>query len=84
MKKYLKINKQLILREDDKMLFSAKDMKIYKFNDDSYKIIKYIIDRGNITEEEIITHFKDKYDLTSINYIIKKMIENSVIYESNE
>ena len=28
----IKLNKNIIIREEDKMIFSANDMKIYKFN----------------------------------------------------
>ena len=43
MKKFLQINKKIIIRDSDKIIFSARDMKIFKFNDKGFEIVKTII-----------------------------------------
>ena len=40
----LKLNDKLIIRETDKIAFSAKNMKIYKFNEKGFKVLLLLKD----------------------------------------
>ena len=79
MKNYLKINENLIIREEDKMLFSAKNMQIYKFNEKGYEVIKIINSKGEIREEELFSLLKEKYTEDELKNLINKMVENNII-----
>ncbi len=79
MKNYLKINENLIIREEDKMLFSAKNMQIYKFNEKGYEVVKIINSKGEIREEELFSLLKEKYTEDELKNLINKMVENNII-----
>ena len=79
MKNYLKINENLIIREEDKMLFSAKNMQIYKFNEKGYEVVKIINSKGEISEEELLSLLKEKYTEDEIKNLINKMVKNNII-----
>ncbi len=84
MKKFLKLNDKLIIRDDDKMLFSAHKMQIYKFNDRGFKIVSAIKNNIPISLEHLMQLLKDEYTDIEINDFIKKMIDNNIVIEYYE
>lgn len=82
MEKFLKINDNMIIREEDNMIFSAKDMKIYKFNEKGFLIINTIINNNKITVNKLSSLLKDNYTQEEISDLINKMVDNNiVVYE---
>ena len=79
MKKYLKINNSLILREEDSMLFSAKNMQIYKFNDKGFDVVKTIIDNKELTKDDLYAKLKDNYTEEELNNLLDKMINTNIV-----
>ena len=79
MKKYLKINDSLILREEDSMLFSAKNMQIYKFNDKGFDVVKTIIDNKELTKDDLYAKLKDNYTEEELNNLLDKMINTNIV-----
>ena len=79
MKKYLKINDSLILREEDSMLFSAKNMQIYKFNDKDFDVVKTIIDNKELTKDDLYAKLKDNYTEEELNNLLDKMINTNIV-----
>lgn len=68
-----KINEELIIRDDDKSLFSLENMEVYEFNEIGFKVIKIIseqkLDNYNDLEKQIsdidgadTTDMKDFFD----------------------
>lgn len=74
--KKLIFNENLILRESDYMLFSAKKMKIYKFTNDGFQIVQMIRSNPDIEKSEIISKINIKEP--ELNYFIKKLIDNGI------
>ena len=79
MKELLKINDQLIIREEDKMLFSASNMKIYKFNEKGFKLIKAIQEKGKVSYKDLSETFNKEFEDEELKNIVNKMIENKVL-----
>ena len=80
MKKFLQINKKIIIRDSDKIIFSARDMKIFKFNDKGFEIVKTIIQyKDGIEKKELFALLKKNYSLEELEHIIQKMIDNKII-----
>ena len=79
MKELLKINDQLIIREEDKMLFSASNMKIYKFNEKGFKLIKAIQENGKVSYKDLSETFNKEFEDEELKNIVNKMLENKVL-----
>lgn len=84
MKKYLKMNKKCIIREVDKMIFSAKDMKIFKFNNKGFDVANAIFEADGIEEEELFDRLKETYSKEEFERIINKMLDNRIIVIEEE
>lgn len=84
MNKYLKINDKMIIREEDSMIFSAKDMKIFKFNEKGFKVIELINEKEKLTKEELLTLLGKDFSLEELDTIVNKMIDNKIVFENEE
>ena len=86
MNTYLTIDANLIMREKEKMLFSAKNMKIYKFNDRGFNILKILYDNKKITKSELLNlvNASEYYSEEEFNNLIDKMLSAKIILEENE
>ena len=83
MKNCLQMNNNFIIRDEDKMLFSAKDMKIYRFNEKGFELIKKINNGNKIDIDELFNQINDKYGREEYDNFIKKMAENNIIFFSD-
>lgn len=83
MNSYL-INEKMILREEDKMVFSAHDMKIYKFNEKGFKVVKLIHDNKQISRKKLFSLLDKDYTNEEIDNLITKMKNNNIIIEYEE
>lgn len=83
MKIFLLINKNFIIRESDKMIFSAKDMKIFKFNERGFLVVKTIDKANKIEKQELFNLLKksDNYSDEELTKIINKMLKNKIIIQ---
>lgn len=84
MKTFLEINKNFIVRDIDKMIFSAKDMKIFKFNTSGFDIVNFILTQGKIEKEKLFEQLKDKYSYNELEKILEKMIAYNIVFVNNE
>ena len=84
MKKYLKINEKMIVREDDNMVFSAKNMKIYKFNEKGFKVVNTINNNSKLTKDELYEILKEEYTKEEFDNLINKMMDNNIIVVNEE
>lgn len=82
-KKYM-INQDLVIRDEDRALFSLSKMEIYKFNEEGYEILKFIygepVDYNEIYNHSthIIGQNKDYLDA-----FLEKMLDNDIIQNVN-
>lgn len=81
MKNLLKLNDNIIIREEDKMIFSAQKMQMYKFNDKGFNLVKIICDMKKIYKEDLfdMINKSDDYTEEEFNNIINKMIKYNII-----
>ena len=84
MGKFLKINEKMIIRDEDKMVFSAKNMKIFKFNDKGYRIVELINKNNRVEKDNILSLLDSEYSKEEFNHLIDKMIDNEIIIEYEE
>lgn len=80
----IKLNKNIIIREEDKMIFSANDMKIYKFNNKGFILINEIKKHNEISKNDLFELINTLDNFTDEEYenLINKMIKyNIVIYD---
>ena len=83
---YLTINSKIIVRDSDKMIFSAKEMKIYKFNDKGYNVVKILYENKKILKSLLFEKINDVdiYSEKEFNDLIKKMLDCNIIIEESE
>ena len=84
MKTFIEINKNFIIRDIDKMIFSAKDMKIFKFNTGGFDIANFIATQGKIEKEKLFEQLQDKYSHDELEKILEKMIAYNIVLLNNE
>lgn len=86
MKRLLKIDNNMIMREKDKMIFSAKKMKIFKFNDRGFLIVKLLYVNKIIEERELFNMANNIEEISEEEFIyfIDKLIDSKVVLEDNE
>ncbi len=86
MNNLLKMNSNIIMREKDKMIFSAQKMQMYKFNDKGFNVIKVLYDKQEINKEDLfnIINKIDNYTEEEFNNIINKMKEYNIIILDKE
>lgn len=79
MKRYLKINNKFIIRKADKIIFSAKDMKIFKFNNKGFDIVNAICETDGIEETKLFEKLNDTCSKEEFEQLINKMLDNKII-----
>lgn len=75
-----KINDDLVNREEDKALFSLSKMEIYKFNDEGYTILNFLINKiVSYTELKQYYSSFDDLDQDCFEEFLQTMLENEII-----
>lgn len=77
----IKLNKNIIIREEDKMIFSANDMKIYKFNNKGFILINEIKKHNEISKNDLFELINTIDNFTDEEYenLINKMIKYNIV-----
>lgn len=77
----IKLNKNIIIREEDKMIFSANDMKIYKFNNKGFILINEIKKHNKISKNDLFELINTIDNFTDEEYenLINKMIKYNIV-----
>ena len=77
----IKLNKNIIIREEDKMIFSANDMKIYKFNNKGFILINEIKKHNEISKKDLFELINTIDNFTDEEYenLINKMIKYNIV-----
>lgn len=77
----IKLNKNIIIREEDKMIFSANDMKIYKFNNKGFILINEIKKHNEISKNDLFELINTLDNFTDEEYenLINKMIKYNIV-----
>ena len=74
----------MIIREEDKMIFSAKKMQIYKFNDKGFNVVNFINNNERVSIDSLLEALKEDYTEDELQSIVNKMIDNNIIVEYEE
>lgn len=77
----IRLNKNIIIREEDKMIFSANDMKIYKFNNKGFILINEIKKHNEISKNDLFELINTIDNFTDEEYenLINKMIKYNIV-----
>lgn len=77
----IRLNKNIIIREEDKMIFSANDMKIYKFNNKGFILINEIKKHNEISKNDLFELINTLDNFTDEEYenLINKMIKYNIV-----
>lgn len=81
-----RINKELIVRDNDMTLFSLENMEIMEFNEVGFKCIKVIESEVINTFSEFVEKIKDVPDiiLSDIKDFWDSLIEHGIIIEISQ